>query len=72
MAADAEVETNGSERARLAVRATASVLFMCKMVAMRRVALVSPLNSTHELSLRCIRSRCLAGVGLCRGFGAMG
>jgi hypothetical protein len=34
MAADAEVETNRSERAMLAVRATASVLFMYKMVAM--------------------------------------
>jgi hypothetical protein len=42
MAADAEVATNGSERARLAVRATASVLFMCKMVAIKRVCLIFP------------------------------
>jgi hypothetical protein len=35
MAADAEVAIKGSERARLAVRAIASVLFICKMVAMK-------------------------------------
>jgi hypothetical protein len=42
MDADAEVETKGRDRAMLAVRATASVLFMCKMVAIKRVCLIFP------------------------------
>jgi hypothetical protein len=35
MAADAEVAKMGSEIAMLDVRATASVLFICKMVAIK-------------------------------------
>jgi hypothetical protein len=42
MVADAEVETKGRDRAMLAVRATARVLFMWKMVAMSRVCLIFP------------------------------
>jgi hypothetical protein len=42
MEADADVDAKGRDRAMLAVRATASVLFMCKMVAIKRVCLIFP------------------------------
>jgi hypothetical protein len=42
MEADADVDAKGIVRAMLAVRATASVLFMCKMVAIKRVCLIFP------------------------------
>jgi hypothetical protein len=42
MEAEADVDAKGRVREMLAVRATASVLFMWKMVAMSRVCLISP------------------------------
>jgi hypothetical protein len=42
MEADAEVDAKGIVRAMLAVRATARVLFMWKMVAMSQVCLIFP------------------------------
>jgi hypothetical protein len=42
MEADAEVEAKERERAMLAVRAIANVLFICKMVAIKRVCLIFP------------------------------